>query len=183
MTGQLWCNAMALSSTRVTTDSFPIWFSVSCVVPAGSKPALPAWNVKPWRSPAPCAATKSAAGKTRRNRGARGSISNGRLYCRPQLKNTSKYMEKENTRCPTPQFRRHRSRSAKSIKQSVLLSQVQPGARCDTDGWVEESGELNNSWKRTKSSNALKKVSSKHKRAVRKNTPKESNGIPKKTER
>ena len=54
-----------------------LWFNLPCVIPVGSNPALPPWKVKPWRSPAPCAATRSAAGNTSSRRGDRGSISDG----------------------------------------------------------------------------------------------------------
>lgn len=63
-------------------------------IPVGSIPALPPCKMKPWRSPAPCAATMSAAWKTRSDRGDRGNILDGRWYCRPELGNSWKQMEK-----------------------------------------------------------------------------------------
>ncbi|TNN61178.1 hypothetical protein EYF80_028563 [Liparis tanakae] len=60
---------------------------------------LPLGKVNPWRSPVPCAATKSTAGKTRSKNGDRGSISDGGEHCRPESRNDSKQREKEHARC------------------------------------------------------------------------------------
>ncbi len=101
------------------TSSFPIRFTLSlllfrCIsqhIPLGSKPALPPGKVKPWRSPAPCAATKSAAGKTRSNRGDRGSILDGWQALQNRWRN--------NIHGTSPPFRRHRCQSAKRVKRSL----------------------------------------------------------------
>lgn len=68
-------DAKTLSSTRLRNcPATSHLIQLSFNIPVGSNPALPPGKLKPWRSPAPCAATKSAAGKTMSNSGGRGSI-------------------------------------------------------------------------------------------------------------
>lgn len=120
--------------------------------------------MNPGRSPAPCAATKIAAGNTRSNKYDSGNILNGRYSCRPELSKLFKIDGKEDI-WHQPLFERHHCQSAKRVRRSLLLFRVQPEARCDrsADDSLKESDKVNysatrNAWKRTKSSNARKGV-------------------------
>lgn len=173
MTGHIWQEAKPLSSTEWTEIqllplSFPSTFHAFIIqqhhIPAESKSALPPGRMNPGRSPAPCAATKIAAGNTRSNKGDSGNILDGRCSCRPESSKLFKIDRKEDI-WHQPLFERHRCPSAKRVKRSLLLFRVQPGARCDrpADDSLEESDKVNYSatrhvWKRTKSSNARKGI-------------------------
>lgn len=54
-------------------------------VPVESKPALPPGRMSPGRSPAPCAATKIAAGNTRSNKGDSGNIFERQILLSPRV--------------------------------------------------------------------------------------------------
>lgn len=100
-------------------------------VPVGSKLALPPEKAKPWRSPVPCAATKSAAGKMSR-RGQRDGMSD-RGHCRrSESRKTAKETEKEGARC------RHPGYEAPVVVCGNLCATV----LCDL---LEESGRLDDS--------------------------------------